>query len=123
MPPASGCRGTDAFSLCLPQDDPDADDDLATLEAEAARDEVRTGRDIDAGEEAMEQGLKPGEIDAFWLQRNISKAFGKLDETEAVLKAEEVFQALSVSVILNALALATFHTSVIGLAEHHQSWL
>ena len=104
--------------MCLSQDDPDADDDLAALEAEAARDEVRTGRDIDAGEEAMEQGLKPGEIDAFWLQRNISKAFGKLDETEAVLKAEEVFQALSVSFALILLALATLYISIIGLAEH-----
>ena len=105
--------------MCLPQDDPDADDNPAALDAEAARDEVRTGRDIDAGEEALEQGLKPGEIDAFWLQRNISKAFGKLDETEAVLKAEEVFQALSVSVVPVPLALATLYTSDIGLAEHH----
>ena len=113
--------GSDAFSVCLPQDDPDADDDLAALEAEAARDEVRTGRDIDAGEEAMEQGLKPGEIDAFWLQRNISKAFGKLDETEAVLKAEEVFQALSVSVVPSPLAPATLYTGIVGPAEHPQS--
>ena len=105
--------------MCLPQDDPDADDNPTALDAEAARDEVRTGRDIDAGEEALEQGLKPGEIDAFWLQRNISKAFGKLDETEAVLKAEEVFQALSVSVVPVPLALATLYTSDIGLAEHH----
>ena len=71
----------------------------------------------------MEQGLKPGEIDAFWLQRNISKAFGILDETEAVLKAEEVLQAISVSVALIPLALATLYISVTGLAEHFQSWL
>ena len=94
---------------------------MAALEAEAARDEVRTGRDIDAGEEALEQGLKPGEIDAFWLQRNISKAFGTLDETEAVLKAEEVFQTLSVSV--TPMPPAVLYLSIIGLTEHRQSWL
>ncbi len=58
--------------------------------------EVRTGADVEAGEEARDEGLKPADIDAYWLQRNISKAYGNLDENEAVKKAEEVFNALQV---------------------------
>lgn len=58
--------------------------------------EVRTGADVEAGEEAREEGLKPADIDAYWLQRNISKAYGNLDENEAVKKSEEVFGALQV---------------------------
>lgn len=60
--------------------------------------EVRTGADVEAGEEARAEGLKPADIDAYWLQRNVNKAYNNtLDENEAVKKAEEVFNALQVS--------------------------
>lgn len=59
--------------------------------------EVRTGADVEAGEEARAEGLKPADIDAYWLQRNVNKAYSNsLDENEAVKKAEEVFNALQV---------------------------
>ena len=58
--------------------------------------EVRTGADVEVGQEAQDAGLKPADIDAYWLQRNVSKAYGNLDENEAVKKAEEVFNALQV---------------------------
>ena len=62
--------------------------------------EVRTGADVEAGEDARDEGLKPADIDAYWLQRNISKAYGNLDENEAVKKSEEVFSALQVGLCI-----------------------
>lgn len=77
-----------------PNDD-DLDDDTDTMLPPG---EVRTGADVEAGEEARAQGLKPADIDAYWLQRNVNKAYNNtLDENEAVKKAEEVFNALQVS--------------------------
>lgn len=76
-------------------DDDDLDDDTDTLLPPG---EVRTGADVEAGEEARAEGLKPADIDAYWLQRNVNKAYSNtLDENEAVKKAEEVFNALQVS--------------------------
>ncbi|DBA74615.1 TPA: DExH-box ATP-dependent RNA helicase DExH12 [Trebouxia sp. C0005] len=72
-------------------DDDDIDDDTDTMLPPG---EVRTGADVEAGEDARDEGLKPADIDAYWLQRNISKAYGNLDENEAVKKSEEVFSAL-----------------------------
>ena len=74
-------------------DDDDIDDDTDTMLPPG---EVRTGADVEAGEDARDEGLKPADIDAYWLQRNISKAYGNLDENEAVKKSEEVFSALQV---------------------------
>ena len=74
-------------------DDDDMDDDTDTVLPPG---EVRTGADVEAGEDARDEGLKPADIDAYWLQRNISKAYGNLDENEAVKKSEEVFSALQV---------------------------
>lgn len=62
--------------------------------------EVRTGADVQTGEQSRDEGLKPADIDAYWLQRNITKAYGSLDENEAVRKTEEVFNALQVSAFL-----------------------
>ena len=77
-----------------PNDD-DLDDDTDTMLPPG---EVRTGADVEAGEEARAEGLKPADIDAYWLQRNVNKAYNNtLDENEAVKKAEEVFNALQVS--------------------------
>ncbi|KAL3148608.1 hypothetical protein ABBQ38_014036 [Trebouxia sp. C0009 RCD-2024] len=73
-------------------DEEDLDDDTDTLLPPG---EVRTGADVEAGEEARAEGLKPADIDAYWLQRNVNKAYSNsLDENEAVKKAEEVFNAL-----------------------------
>ena len=76
--------------------DPDEEDINDDTEAMLAPGEVRSGADAEPGGAAPDQGLKPADIDAYWLQRNISKAFGNLDENEAVKKAEEVFNALQV---------------------------
>jgi len=76
-------------------DDDDIDDDTDTMLPPG---EVRTGADVEAGEDARDEGLKPADIDAYWLQRNISKAYGNLDENEAVKKSEEVFSALQVGI-------------------------
>ena len=83
------------WHVCTTQDpdDDDIDDDTDTMLPPG---EVRTGADVEAGEEAREEGLKPADIDAYWLQRSISKAYGNLDENEAVKKSEEVFSALQV---------------------------
>lgn len=82
--------------VCTLQDpnDEDLDDDTDTMLPPG---EVRTGADVEAGEEARAEGLKPADIDAYWLQRNVNKAYSNtLDENEAVKKAEEVFNALQV---------------------------
>ena len=76
------------------QQDEDMDGEEALTEEQAA--EVRARADIEAGEDAHEEGLKPVNIDAYWLQRNVSKAYGSLDENEAVQKAEEIFDILAV---------------------------
>lgn len=82
------------FTLQDPNED-DLDDDTDTMLPPG---EVRTGADVEAGEEARAQGVKPADIDAYWLQRNVNKAYSNtLDENEAVKKAEEVFNALQVS--------------------------
>eukprot|EP00887_Chlorella_sp_A99_P002917 scaffold6.g2917.t1 len=57
---------------------------------------VRTGMDVEAGEEGREEGIS--EIDAYWLQRRISKAFGgSIDPNQAQQMAEDVFAALQLS--------------------------
>lgn len=65
--------------------------------ATAVPGEVRTGADAPVGEQSRDEGLKPADIDAYWLQRNITKAYGSLDENDAVRKTEEVFNALQVN--------------------------
>lgn len=86
-------------------DEEDLDDDTDTLLPPG---EVRTGADVEAGEEARAEGLKPADIDAYWLQRNVNKAYSNsLDENEAVKKAEEVFNALQVTLLLRSACLST----------------
>lgn len=83
-------------AVCM--QDPD-DEDLDDVDVAAAPPgEVRTGADVEAGDPSRDEGLKPADIDAYWLQRNITKAYGSLDENEAVRKTEEVFNALQVSI-------------------------
>lgn len=51
--------------------------------------------DVDDGEEATDDGLKVQEIDAYWLQRRIAKAFGDtLDADTSQKLAEKVLAAL-----------------------------
>jgi hypothetical protein len=78
--------------LFVSQDDDESDEDEETVGGE-----VRTGRDVDDGEEAREEGLHPQEIDAYWLQRQITRAYGDaIDADESQRLAEEVFATLQV---------------------------
>lgn len=58
--------------------------------------EVQTGRDADAGEDEREEGLHPQEIDAYWLQRRIARAFTDIDADASQKLAEEVLTTLQV---------------------------
>lgn len=83
--------------------------------AAAAPGEVRTGADVAAGEQSRDEGLKPADIDAYWLQRNITKAYGSLDENEAVRKTEEVFNALQVGWIIASMPLLPIGFMCVGV--------
>lgn len=68
--------------------DEEADDEAAA--DAAAEGEVRARMDIDAGEDAVADGVNVQEIDAYWLQRQIAKAFGSIEPERAQTMAEEV---------------------------------
>jgi pre-mRNA-splicing helicase BRR2 len=79
------------------QDDDDEEDEGADGEGDAAAGGVRTGGvDVDAGEEARDDGIPVQEIDAYWLQRRVSKAFGDIDPNAAQKLAEDTYAALEV---------------------------
>ncbi len=47
--------------------------------------------DVDAGEEARDEGLKVQEVDAYWLQRRIARALGPaVDAPRSQALAEQV---------------------------------
>lgn len=99
-------------------DDDDIDDETDTMLPPG---EVRTGADVEAGEEVRDEGLKPADIDAYWLQRNIAKAYGNLDENEAVMKSEEVFNALQVGFMschFCEVCIAAFVTGIAQVVRH-----
>ncbi len=73
-------------------EDDEGDDDGAE-DTDAHRD-IRTGDDVDAGEEGGDQGLKATVIDAYWLQREISKYFAGADADAAQKLSEDVFAKL-----------------------------
>ena len=75
--------------------DPD-EEDAEEMDTAVNPSEVRTGAAVETGQQARDEGLKPADIDAYWLQRNITKAYGSLDENDAVQKTEEAFNALQV---------------------------
>lgn len=83
--------------LCLQEVDElveeDDGDDEGAEDTEAHRD-IRTGNDVDAGEEGGKDGLKAVDIDAYWLQREISKDFAGIDADAAQKLSEEVFAKL-----------------------------
>jgi pre-mRNA-splicing helicase BRR2 len=46
---------------------------------------------VEAGEEARDEGLRVQEIDAYWLQRRIARAFGaEMDANKSQEVAEQV---------------------------------
>uniref|UniRef100_A0A7S3QXY0 RNA helicase n=1 Tax=Dunaliella tertiolecta TaxID=3047 RepID=A0A7S3QXY0_DUNTE len=60
------------------------------------RSEMRTNMDVDAGEEQRDDGLRVQEIDAYWLQRRIGRAYGDaIDAPRAQQLAEEVLATLA----------------------------
>lgn len=82
----------------LPPPNPQEDEEDEEAEEEGGGGAgVRTGgMDVEAGEEAADDGILVQEIDAYWLQRRISKAFGDIDPTAAQKLAEDTFAALQV---------------------------
>lgn len=76
--------------FCLQDDEEEGEDELGRSG------EVQTGRDVDAGEDEREEGLHPQEIDAYWLQRRIARAFTNIDADASQKLAEEVLSTLQV---------------------------
>lgn len=74
----------------------DEEDEAEAAAAAAANVSQTEG---EAGEESEEAGLKPQDIDAYWLQREIGKAFGSQDAAQSQKLANEVFNILKVSSI------------------------
>lgn len=72
----------------------DAEEEEGAEDTDMAAHEVRTGNDVDAGEDARDSGLKATEIDAYWLQREIAKYFDGIDANAAQTLSEEVFTKL-----------------------------
>lgn len=88
-------------STCSAQDEEDDDDEPDADEEAAGAGGVRAGgADVEAGEEAHDDGIPVQEIDAYWLQRRISRAFGDIDPTAAQKLAEDTFAALQVRALL-----------------------
>ena len=79
--------------LCLQDDEEDGEDEPGRAG------EVQTGRDVDAGEDKREDGLHPQEIDAYWLQRRIARAFTNIDADASQKLAEEVLSTLQVHLL------------------------
>ena len=81
------------------QDDDDEEEGGEEEAEEGGAAGVRTGgMDVDAGEEARDDGIPVQEIDAYWLQRRIAKTFGDgLDPTAAQRLAEETLGALALA--------------------------
>lgn len=76
----------------------DADDEQGKDDTEMGVD-IRTNMDVDEGEEMLDTGLNAQEIDAYWLQRRISKEFDDIDANASQKLAEEVFIALQVLLV------------------------
>lgn len=71
----------------------DEEDEAEAAAAAAANVSQTEG---EAGEASDEAGLKPQDIDAYWLQREIGKAFGSQDAAQSQKLANEVFAILKV---------------------------
>lgn len=75
----------------LQEEEEEGDDEPGGREGE-----VKTGRDVDMGDDEREEGLHPQEIDAYWLQRRIARAFTDIDADAGQKLAEEVLDTLQV---------------------------
>lgn len=76
------------------------DDDEADEGGVDATGNVMTGMKDDGGDEEEEEGLHPQDIDAYWLQRRISKACEEkgtpIDADKSQQLATDVFNILQV---------------------------
>ncbi|KAL6751574.1 RNA helicase, activating signal cointegrator 1 [Haematococcus lacustris] len=85
--------GEDEGDVVVDEDDED-DDENGGKDASITAD-LRTAMDVDAGEEARDDGLRVQEIDAYWLQRRIARAFGDAKDANALQElAEQVLAVL-----------------------------
>jgi hypothetical protein len=85
------------FWCVVPLQDDDEADEEGDEEERAGAGGVRTGGvDVDAGEEAGDDGIPVQEIDAYWLQRRVGRAFADIDPTAAQKLAEDTYAALQV---------------------------
>lgn len=79
---------------CSVQDEDEEGDEGGVV----ATGNVTTGMKDDGGEEEEEEGLHPQDIDAYWLQRRISKACEEagspIDADKSQQLASEVFRIL-----------------------------
>ena len=79
---------------------PVQDDEALEEGGEDATGNVTTGMKDDGGEEEEEEGLHPQDIDAYWLQRRISKACEEkgapIDADKSQQLATDVFKILQV---------------------------
>eukprot|EP00798_Chlamydomonas_sp_ICE-L_P019206 gene19206-25824_t len=58
--------------------------------------DLHTNMDVDAGEEGAGSGIRVQEIDAYWLQRRIARAFGpEIDADRSQTLSEDVFTTLA----------------------------
>ena len=73
----------------------DLDEDEGVEEDAETGVDIRTNMDVDDGEEAGEEGLKVQEIDAYWLQRRIARAYESIDASTSQRLAEEVLEILA----------------------------
>ncbi|GFR50198.1 hypothetical protein Agub_g12366 [Astrephomene gubernaculifera] len=75
--------------------DVDEDDEGDEQQRQEADLRTTTMDDVDAGEEARDEGLKVQEVDAYWLQRRIARALGpSVEATRAQALAEQVLSVL-----------------------------
>ena len=75
------------------------EEDEAEAAAAAAAGANVSQTDAKGGEDDEEEGLKPQDIDAYWLQREISKAFGGQEAAQSQKLANEVFAILKVGLL------------------------
>ena len=81
--------------LHLQELDRDEEDEAEAAAAAAAGANV-TQNAGEFGPDGSEAGLKPQDIDAYWLQREISRAFGGQEAAQSQKLANEVFAILKV---------------------------
>eukprot|EP00850_Spirogloea_muscicola_P007775 SM000040S14787 [mRNA] locus=s40:365737:377479:+ [translate_table: standard] len=90
----------------LEEDEEEDEDDLDEVREEgsegeeedavaAARQQLGGAMDVDDDEEGEGEGLNVQDIDAYWLQRKVTQAFGDIDPQQSQELAEKALQALA----------------------------